>query len=93
MNPEDHAVVLPAPLSSMAEHTDRAAEIMFETFSVPALHVASQPELAMYASSLARFVEVCPAAPQERGGCFEEMGAGGPLDGPAPQTSAIRVQG
>ena len=51
-------MVLPAPLSSMAEHTDKAAEIMFETFNVPALHVASQAELAMYASSLARLVEV-----------------------------------
>jgi len=48
--PEQHAVVLTEPPLNPPENREYAAEVMFETFNVPALHIAVQAVLALVAA-------------------------------------------
>eukprot|EP01012_Entosiphon_sulcatum_P029611 TRINITY_DN3617_c0_g1_i1.p2 TRINITY_DN3617_c0_g1~~TRINITY_DN3617_c0_g1_i1.p2 ORF type:complete len:373 (-),score=45.18 TRINITY_DN3617_c0_g1_i1:1723-2841(-) len=48
---EEHPVLLTEAPHTPHLHTEKAAEIFFETFNVPALFVAIQAVLALYASS------------------------------------------
>ena len=48
--PEEHAVVLTEPPMNPPENREYAAEVMFETFNVPALYIAVQAVLALVAS-------------------------------------------
>merc|ERR1719263_16755 len=48
--PDAHPLLLTeAPLNA-SSHRDRCAEVLFETFNVPALYVAPQAILSLYAS-------------------------------------------
>ncbi|XP_055973209.1 actin-like protein 7B [Sorex fumeus] len=46
--PQEHAVLVSDPPLSPRGHRERYAELLFETFGVPALHVAPQPLLSIY---------------------------------------------
>jgi actin-related protein len=48
--PEEHAIVLTEPPLNPPENREYTAEIMFETFNVPALYIAVQAVLALAAS-------------------------------------------
>eukprot|EP01062_Namystynia_karyoxenos_P041686 TRINITY_DN303_c0_g1_i1.p2 TRINITY_DN303_c0_g1~~TRINITY_DN303_c0_g1_i1.p2 ORF type:complete len:454 (+),score=191.94 TRINITY_DN303_c0_g1_i1:94-1362(+) len=48
--PEEHAVILTEPPLNPPENREYTAEIMFETFGVPGLHIAVQAVLALTAS-------------------------------------------
>jgi actin-related protein 3 len=48
--PEEHAVVLTEPPLNPPENREYAAEVMFETYNVPALYIAVQAVLALVAS-------------------------------------------
>ncbi|KAL4419507.1 hypothetical protein ABPG77_002293 [Micractinium sp. CCAP 211/92] len=48
--PEDHAFILTEPPLNTPENREYTAEIMFETFDVPGLHIGVQAVLALYAS-------------------------------------------
>jgi len=47
--PEDHNFILTEPPLNPPEHRETTAEIMFETFDVPGLHIGVQAVLALYA--------------------------------------------
>ena len=47
---EDHNFVLTEPPLNPPENRETAAEIMFETFNVPGLHIGVQAVLALYAA-------------------------------------------
>ena len=49
VDPEEHAFILTEPPLNPPENREHTAEIMFETFSVPALHIGVQAVLALYA--------------------------------------------
>jgi actin-related protein len=51
--PAEHPVLLTAPAFCPAENSERSAEVMFESFNVPAWMAAQQSELAVYASGRA----------------------------------------
>ena len=51
-DPEQHRVLLTEPPLNSPENREATAEIMFETFNVPALHIAVQAVLALAASWL-----------------------------------------
>jgi actin-related protein len=48
--PEEHAVLLAEPQHNPRGHREKTAQIMFETFGVPALHLASQAQLSLAAA-------------------------------------------
>ncbi|PKU47551.1 actin-like protein 7a [Limosa lapponica baueri] len=48
IQPEDHAVLVSVPPLCSITHKERYAEMMFEGFHVPAIHMAYQPCLSMY---------------------------------------------
>ena len=50
VSPEDNPVLLTEPPMNPKANREEMTRIMFEAFSVPALHVAPQPVLSMYAS-------------------------------------------
>ena len=47
---EAHNVVLTEPALNTPEAREAAAEVLFESFSVPGLHIGSQAVLALYAA-------------------------------------------
>ena len=50
VNPEDHPTLLTDAVLKTPEEKQTAAEIMFETFNVPALHIAPQSILSLISS-------------------------------------------
>ncbi|KAM6226939.1 actin-like protein 7A [Spheniscus humboldti] len=48
IQPEDHAVLVSAPPLCSVTDKERYAEMMFEGFHVPAIHIAYQSHLSMY---------------------------------------------
>ncbi|NIG60624.1 actin-like protein 7B [Pontoporia blainvillei] len=46
--PEEHAVLVSDPLLSPTSNREKYAELMFETFGIPAMHVTSQSLLSIY---------------------------------------------
>ncbi len=50
VNPEDHRILLTEPPLNAPENREATAEIMFETFNVPAMYIAVQAVLALAAS-------------------------------------------
>jgi len=48
--PEEHSVLLACPPNNPKASTERAVQMMFETFNVPALYVEHGPVLELYAS-------------------------------------------
>ncbi|XP_025858490.2 actin-like protein 7B [Vulpes vulpes] len=48
IRPEEHAVLLSDPPLGPAGQRERFAELLFEAFGVPALHVTAQPVLSAY---------------------------------------------
>ena len=47
---EEHPVLLTEPLQNPRQHRERCAELLFETFRVPALCIAPAPVLSLYAA-------------------------------------------
>jgi len=54
VDPEDHPMLLTEPPMNTPENRESTAEIMFETFNVPALYIAVQAVLALCASLLTK---------------------------------------
>ncbi|XP_045711330.1 actin-85C-like isoform X2 [Phyllostomus hastatus] len=50
--PEQHPLLLTEPPSSTPSAKEKVSQILFETFSVPALYLANQGVLSLYASGL-----------------------------------------
>ncbi len=50
VDPSEHPVLLTEPPLNPRQNRERMAEIMFETFNVPALYIATQAVLSLYAS-------------------------------------------
>jgi actin len=50
VRPADHPILLTEKPKSPREQRDRSAQVMFETFNVPAVYFAIDAELVMYAS-------------------------------------------
>ncbi|KAK4874456.1 hypothetical protein RN001_013816 [Aquatica leii] len=50
VNPTEHRVLLSEPLNNDEKNRRDTTEIMFETFNVPAMYLASTPVLALYNS-------------------------------------------
>lgn len=50
VQPQDHPVMLTEPAMNPKANRERMAEVMFETFFVPALYVSTQAVLSLYAS-------------------------------------------
>nr|XP_004657043.1 actin-like protein 7B [Jaculus jaculus] len=48
IQPEEHAVLVSDPPLSPSSNREKYAELMFETFSIPAMHVTSQALLSIY---------------------------------------------
>ncbi|XP_007904790.1 actin-like protein 7A [Callorhinchus milii] len=49
LHPEEHAVMVADPPLGPITNREKTAEMFFETFSTPALHIASQSVLSIYA--------------------------------------------
>lgn len=62
MYPEDQAVLLTEQALTTPEAREHAAEILFESLDVPRLHIAPQPQLALYADYALRQGEGAAAA-------------------------------
>ncbi len=50
VDPSEHAVMLTEPPLNPRENREKMTEIMFETFNVPALYIATQAVLSLYSS-------------------------------------------
>ena len=50
VNPNEHATMLTEPPLNNKRNKERMAELMFETFNVPALYISMQAILSLYAS-------------------------------------------
>ena len=50
IDPAEHPLVLVEPVLNIKAHRERWAKIMFEAFGVPAIYMAPQPVLCMYAA-------------------------------------------
>ncbi|XP_069776360.1 actin-like protein 7B [Narcine bancroftii] len=48
--PEEHAVMVADPPLSPASNREKMAEVLFETFGAPSIHVADQSVLSLYSS-------------------------------------------
>ncbi|XP_004848218.1 actin-like protein 7B [Heterocephalus glaber] len=46
--PEEHAMLVSDPPLSPSSNREKYAELLFETFGIPAMHVASQAQLSIY---------------------------------------------
>ncbi|XP_004711015.1 actin-like protein 7B [Echinops telfairi] len=46
--PEEHAVLVSDPPFSPTSHREKYAELLFETFGIPAMHITSQALLSIY---------------------------------------------
>ena len=77
MDSEDHNFVLTEPPLNPPENRETAAEIMFETFNVPGLHIGVQAVLALYAAF---------AAAKDSGRCAPARGW---LQNPAATCAAV----
>ncbi|XP_051876024.1 actin-like protein 7B [Pristis pectinata] len=49
VKPEDHAVMVADPPLSPVTNREKMAELLFETFSIPAMHITRQSMLSIYA--------------------------------------------
>uniref|UniRef100_UPI00398E7E1C actin-like protein 7B n=1 Tax=Pristiophorus japonicus TaxID=55135 RepID=UPI00398E7E1C len=49
VRPEDHAVMVADPPLSPTTNREKMAELLFETFSIPAIHITRQSLLSIYA--------------------------------------------
>jgi actin-related protein 3 len=58
-DPEDHFFLLTESPLTPPENREYMAEIMFETFNVPGLHIAVQAVLALAASDTSGKVRTC----------------------------------
>ena len=51
---EDHPVLLTEAVQNPVSNRQKAAEVLFESFSIPALYVPQQATLSLYASGAPR---------------------------------------
>ncbi|KAK3107842.1 hypothetical protein FSP39_023264 [Pinctada imbricata] len=51
LSPEDHPILLVDPQFNLRKNRQKMAEIMFNTFNIPALHMVNQARLALYATN------------------------------------------
>eukprot|EP00158_Paraphelidium_tribonemae_P010118 Partr_v1_DN34257_c0_g1_i1_m43736 putative Actin-like len=57
-DPREHPLVLSEPPFSIMAQREKVAEIMFETFDVPAMYLARQPQLAAFSTGRASGIVV-----------------------------------
>ena len=50
MSPEEHPVLLTEPPNNSIKNKEKLIQVMFETFNVPKLYVATQGVLELYAA-------------------------------------------
>ncbi len=74
--PEEHPILLTEPFKNPKGNREKTTQIMFETFNIPAMYLAKQPVLSLYASGRGRGVVVesgdgvTYAVPMYEGYCF-----------------------
>ncbi|KAK8803745.1 hypothetical protein WA158_001439 [Blastocystis sp. Blastoise] len=68
-DPSEHPILLTEPFNNPLENKEFTAEIMFESFNVPALYMAPQAVLCLYASHTATNTTMT--------GCIVDAGEGG----------------
>lgn len=73
VSPQDHPILLTETLSSPKINREKKAQIMFESFDVPALYLANQSLLSLYATGRTTGV-VWESGDSIVGGPWERMG-------------------
>ena len=74
--PEEHTAILTESPLNLNSNREKMAEIMFETFNVPALYIAKGPVLSLYASGRYNGVvlncgyDTCQIVPVYQGNCL-----------------------